>query len=248
MRRMWTITRRQGLWSMPLLAALACGGGDLTLPADPSPAELLRVSGNQQSAPPGDQLPEPLVVRLVDEHGAGVRSAPVTWVVGAGGGEVSPATVVTDSQGLASATLTLGPDQGENLVSAVVSGLEAVNFTASAEHGRGGGEGSLPHHLVFLVQPSDVEEEERFQPPVAVAVVDESGRIVPEPKMRIQVALGGGWARLGGKREADTKDGIATFDDLEVEDSGDGLFLRAFAPKALFLGFVQSDPFTVRED
>jgi hypothetical protein len=80
-----------------------------------------------------------LVVRLVDEQGNTVHNAAISWVVGDGGGSVSPVTVETDTAGLASMQLTLGPSPGVNTVNAVVSGVDIVTFTASATGGGGGG-------------------------------------------------------------------------------------------------------------
>jgi hypothetical protein len=126
-----------------LLAVLACGGGDLTLPGQVGPpADLLRVSGDSQSAKAGDTVPVPLVVRLVDAQGNPVPAGAVTWVIGAGGGSVSPATVQTDTAGLGSTRLTLGPSPGVNTVNAVVSGVDVVPFTASATGGGGGAGGA----------------------------------------------------------------------------------------------------------
>jgi hypothetical protein len=129
-----------------LLAVLACGAGDLTLPQRPGPpADLLRVSGDSQSARVGNDVPVPLVVRLVDDQGSPVHDAAVSWVVGDGGGSVFPVTAQTDSAGLASTRLTLGPSAGTNTVNAVVSGVDIVTFTASAtdghRHGHGGEDG-----------------------------------------------------------------------------------------------------------
>lgn len=122
------------------LVILACGGGDLTLPGDVGPAsDLVLVSGDEQSADPGDELPAPLVVRLVDAEGNGVPAGAVTWVVGSGGGSVSATTVTTDAEGYASARLTLGPSPGANSVSAVVSGLAVVTFSSVANGGNNGG-------------------------------------------------------------------------------------------------------------
>jgi len=84
-------------------------------------------------------VPVPLVVRLVDAQGNPVRASAVTWVIGDGGGSVSPATVQTDTAGLGSTQLTLGPSPGVNTVNAVVSGVDIVTFTASATGGGGGG-------------------------------------------------------------------------------------------------------------
>jgi hypothetical protein len=264
-------TRRLGL-PVAWLILLACAGGDLTLPGDiGQPTDLVLVSGDEQSADPGDELPSPLVVRLVDGQGNGVPAGVVTWVVGTGGGSVSEGTVTTDAEGFASVRLTLGPTPGSNTVSAVVSGLGVVTFAASAMGGNGGGGGGggdgggggggggedddddddgvlLPHHLVFLVQPSDAVEGERIAPAIVVAVVDQNDNVVPDFKIKIELVTAGESVKLGGKRERDTEDGIATFDDLKVEDESDGVVLRALAPEEPFLGVVESRAFRVEDD
>jgi Invasin, domain 3 len=94
--------------------------------------------GDGQGGAPGETLPDPIVVRLVDESGDGVAGRAVTWVVTTGGGSVSPQSSETDAAGLASTEWTLGPAAGTNEVSAVVSGVGVVSFTATAEDGGGG--------------------------------------------------------------------------------------------------------------
>jgi hypothetical protein len=231
------------------LTAAGCGGGDLVLPGDAGPpADLRLVSGDDQSAAAGAELPDPLRVRLVDEQGVGV-SGTVSWVVGMGGGSVTPGSVETGADGLAEARWTLGPSPGANTVSAVVSGLPVVTFSASATGNGGGGGGDLPpHHLVFQVEPSDAVQGERITPPVIVAVVDSDGAVVPEFKFKIALELAQGGGKLEGRREADTKDGLAVFDDLKINDPGEGFVLRALAPDDAYLGTVESRAFRVEED
>jgi adhesin/invasin len=103
-----------------------------------SAASLVLISGNDQRGPTGDELPDPLVVRLVDESGNGIPGRDVSWVVATGGGAVTPNST-TDQDGSASAIWTLGPSPGRNTLNAVVSGVGVVQFTASATGGGGGG-------------------------------------------------------------------------------------------------------------
>ncbi len=235
-----------------VLTALACGGGDLVLPGGtPAAAGLVLVSGDDQTARAGEELPGPLVVRLVDESGNGVQAGSVTWETGTGGGSVSPTTTETDEDGLASARLTLGPSPGPNTVRAMVSGLGPVTFSAIATGGGGGGDGDDdlgPDHLVFQVEPSDATEDEPIRPAVTVAVVDRDARVVPDFKIKIAVVLSEGSGELKGKRETDTKDGIAVFEDLKVDQAGEGKVLRALAPEEAFLGIVESRSFRVAEE
>lgn len=128
--------RSRAFIATALLAVASCGGGDLVLPGTVGPpADLLLVSGDAQSAAAGAEVADPLVVRLVDAHGSGVPNGSVAWIVGEGGGSVSPPTGETAADGLAGARWTLGPSTGRNTLSAVVSGLAVVTFTASATGG-----------------------------------------------------------------------------------------------------------------
>jgi hypothetical protein len=216
-----------------------------------SAASLVLVSGDGQSAEPGAELPDQLVVRLVDEQGNGMGNQAVSWVIGVGGGSVSPTTGQTDGEGFSSARWTLGPSQGLNTVNAVVSGLSVVTFTASAISGGGGGGGGggdhAADHLIFQVQPSDARKKERITPPVVVGVVDRNGDLVQESGIKIKIELASGSGKLEGKLEKDTKNGIAVFDDLKVTEPGDGKVLRARAPDEAQLGIVESHPFRVEE-
>jgi hypothetical protein len=92
---------------------------------------LIIVSGNGQSAPAGSTLPAPVVVRLLDGSSNPINGGAVSWVIGQGGGSVSPANGTTGTDGTTSATWTLGPGLGTNTLSAVVSGVGTVAFTAT---------------------------------------------------------------------------------------------------------------------
>ncbi len=108
-----------------------------------SAASLVLISGDDQRGQAGDELPDPLVVRLVDESGNGIPDRDVSWVVATGGGGVMPNST-TDEDGFASAAWTLGPSPGRNTLNAVVSGVGVVQFSATATGGGGGGGGPGP--------------------------------------------------------------------------------------------------------
>lgn len=94
------------------------------------PTSLQAVSGNGQSGLPGQQLPNPVVVRLVDAMGNGLAGRSVAWPVATGGGTITAAATTTDAAGRASATWTLGPAIGVNIVIPASSGFTAT-FTAT---------------------------------------------------------------------------------------------------------------------
>jgi hypothetical protein len=95
------------------------------------------VSGNDQSAPAGSELPEPLVIRVTDDAGRPVSGAPVAWLVTDGGGSADPVFGVTGGDGQASARWTLGDDRGRNRLNAVVGGIGSEEFEARATRGDG---------------------------------------------------------------------------------------------------------------
>ncbi|MGH3369755.1 MAG: Ig-like domain-containing protein [Nocardioidaceae bacterium] len=307
-------------------------------------ASLVLISGSDQSAPAGTELPERLVVRLVDEAGNGIPDRAVSWVVPTGNGTASPESSNTDSDGFASTRWTLNGEPGPNRLTAVVSGVGVVEFVATGTGGGGdpapsatrstvtaspgtipavtgastitvtvrdgqgrpvpdatvtltasgggndltqpggttGADGvatgtlrsSVPgtkvvtatvngsvtiqqtatvtvtlvpvaDHLVFRVQPSDVDERQRIEPAVEVAVVDQNGNLVAESGIRIRIELVPDNGRLRGDRNRDTENGVAVFDDLEVQRGGEGYRLRASAPDLPGLGTAESEPFDV---
>lgn len=92
------------------------------------PASLVRVSGDGQSAPPGEALDRPLVARLVDADGRPVRRVDVTWSASAG--EITPQISATDANGEARAVWKLGTEPGPQSATAIADGLDAVVFVA----------------------------------------------------------------------------------------------------------------------
>jgi hypothetical protein len=108
----------------------------------PANGAVALVSGNNQSAPTGSLLPQPLVARLTDALGQPVAGVPVVFrVVENSGGIVSGTSalgslaVLTNAQGQASATFRLGTRSGvgNNVVEATATGFAgAAVFTHSA--------------------------------------------------------------------------------------------------------------------
>jgi len=89
---------------------------------------LVQQSGNLQFGTPGSTLANPLVVRAQSETGLPISGVTVTFTVTFGGGSVSPATAVTDANGLASTQLKLGSGGGINVVTVSAPGLSTVSF------------------------------------------------------------------------------------------------------------------------
>lgn len=95
---------------------------------------VIKLSGDNQSAVAGSQLPNPLVVQVLDAQNNPVPNRAVTWVIGAGGGSANPQNSSTDADGKASTQWTVGA-QGNNTLNAVVSGVGTATFSATATAG-----------------------------------------------------------------------------------------------------------------
>jgi plastocyanin len=111
---------------------LGCGGGDGPGPGPDTPI-LTRAGGDQQAAPAGTALPQPLSVR-VTRAGAPLPGRTVTWVVLASGGSAAPASTVSGSDGIAETSITLPPFAATLEVSAASSGASGspLRFSATA--------------------------------------------------------------------------------------------------------------------
>jgi subtilisin family serine protease len=109
---------------------VACGSD--AGPAAP-PADLLVTGGNNQIGGAGLPLPLPLAVKVVDKSGAKVAGVAVTFAVTAGGGSLSTVSTVSDRQGQASSSWTLGVATGTlQTVTATAAGLPGTVRTFQA--------------------------------------------------------------------------------------------------------------------
>ena len=126
----WSGAGRWIFWAAA--GAVACGGDD------PLP-EATRIeavaSSNGQSAPAGARLPAALAVVAQSNDGATVPRARVRWTVTQGTGAVlSDSVTVSDGNGRAEVSLTLGPAAGGYGVRAELAAVAGtgVPFTATA--------------------------------------------------------------------------------------------------------------------
>ena len=110
----------------------ACDDGS----APPQPSRLEIEAGDAQSGVVAAALAVEPRVRVLSSNGKRVRGVTVTFQVSAGGGTVTSNSAVTDSRGIASAgEWTIGSRAGSNTLSASVSGLSAINFSATGTAG-----------------------------------------------------------------------------------------------------------------
>jgi hypothetical protein len=179
------------------------------------------VSGDGQTGPVSTELPNDLEVQVRDAGGNAVPGVAVAWVVGTGGGSVTPTTSVTDANGRASAAWTLGSSPGANTVSAVVSGIGVVGFSATATAGAAA-------RLQIQTQPSAsaVSGVPLARQPV-IQLLDAQGNQSKQGGVAVQVAIAAGGGTLSGTTTVQTDgNGRAAFSGLALTGSAGTRTLR----------------------
>jgi adhesin/invasin len=223
----------------PVLLALACGGGDLTLPDEGHPSTLSVARGNNQNGTIGEPLLDSLVVRVTDRFENPVGGVTVTWSAETGG-SVNPATSVTSADGYAGTERVLGPVVGTYVTRAEVTGVadapEPVVFTTAG----------VAAQLGFAVEPpATAASGTPLVPQPSVQLQDAVGDDIAREGVVVTVQISAGGGTLAGATSA-TSDaqGRATFADLAISGSpgtrtlifaADG-FASATAPVAVGVG------------
>lgn len=116
----------------PVLAATLVAACDTGSPTGPRFVSLTRVSGNEQAAPLGAVVADPLVVRATDQNGVTVPGVALSWAVVSGGGTFIAASTSTDATGLGQAVFRLGNSLGPQQVSVSVGTQDPIVFTLTA--------------------------------------------------------------------------------------------------------------------
>ncbi len=141
----------------------------------PPASQIAVISGQAQTGTVGQALPAPIVVETRASDNLPVPGVQVVFALTLGGGTLSADTLVTNSLGRASVTLTLDQTPGPRTVQVSSAGLPAVNVTATGVAG-------APTQLVIIQQPPTtvaagatlatapiVEARDQFGNPVLVA-------------------------------------------------------------------------------
>jgi hypothetical protein len=98
-------------------------------------ASVTIYSGDNQSAPHGSYLPEPLCVIVRDALGNVIPGVVATYTVASGGGTLgTPTAPLTNTAGIATSGLWgLGSQLGQQTIVASVAGAGSVTFKANAQ-------------------------------------------------------------------------------------------------------------------
>jgi hypothetical protein len=202
------------------------------------PAGLSLFAGGSQNANIRATL-SPIVVKVADANGNGAPGVAVNFAVATGGGSVDVATAVTDANGLAQTTWTLGNTVGTQSITATSGTLAGSPLTITAEAT------PLPAiGIAFVQQPTTAAVNATISPAVTVRAVDSDGGTVTGFAGIITVTFdqNPGNGTLSGTTSVAAVNGVATFADLSINAVGTGYELKA---SATALPAVSSSEFDV---
>jgi PKD domain-containing protein/Big-like domain-containing protein len=170
---------------------------------------VVKIAPLVTEAPAGSVLD--LVVEVRDASGNPISNAPVTWLVGEGGGSATPSSN-TNSEGRATSRWTLGSAPGVNTLNVVSSGGATTTFTVT-----GTGTGAPSKLAVSTQPPSSVTVGATLSPAPVVQVKDANGNDVPVAGIEITALVTAGKGSLGGTGTVTTDaNGRARFTDLTI--------------------------------
>jgi trimeric autotransporter adhesin len=144
-----------------------------------------------------------------------VAGVTVTFAVTAGGGAVSPSTVVTNASGIATLTSwTLGTTAGANTVTASASGLTGSPVTFNAT-----GTAGAATQLAITTQPNGAVTGEVFTTQPIVSIRDVNGNQTTSTAA-VTAAIFSGGGTLAGTVTVNAVNGVATFTNLLITGTG----------------------------
>ncbi|WP_340103379.1 filamin/ABP280 repeat domain-containing protein [Rhodohalobacter sp. 8-1] len=199
------------------------------------------VSGDNQSAKVGNELPNPIIVRVTDAFGNPVEGETITFTFdetpgAAVGRSIDPSTGVTNTDGEASAIVTLGNTPGTYTVEASAENAGAVTFNFQATIGQASA-------ISITSQPATTVAGESISPSPAVEITDDEGNGIEG--IEVSAGLNGGnYAEQSTVQVSTNSSGVAAFGDLRITESGTD-YTITFTPASSSVSDITSDPFDV---
>src|SRR5205807_1979649 len=149
-------------------------------------AAIALVAGISQRALAGRTLPQAVVVRATNRRGAPASGKRVTFRLADGEGAVDPASSITDADGRARASWTLGAAPGRQTLFASVENVDsALAIVAEADPV------AANTRVTALMDRLTGQAGEQLADSVAIRVTDSTGRVLPDIPVRWTLVDGG---------------------------------------------------------
>lgn len=160
-------------------------------------SQLSLVAGSGQRAAAGRTLPQPIVVRATNSRGLPVSGRTVTFSVMPGVGTVEPEHALTDADGRARATWTLGELPGRQALLARVENLDSVTtIVAEAD--------PVPANTRVAAVRDSLDGPAGFllADTIAVRVTDSTGRALADVPVQWSAVDGGAVAAVAPRSDS----------------------------------------------
>jgi len=203
-------------------------------------AQLLLLSGNNQTGTAGLALAEPLAVKVTDTAGNGVEDHPVTFTVMSGGGSLNGAgektkVVNTNAQGKASVIFNLSSLASDNNVVQATSTNGAQALTGSpvtfSATGQAGPVSST--HSRIIASPVEVPANGAAAAEITVTLTDAFGNAIKDKQLRLTatgtnntISPNDVFTNAGGQAVFSLKSTRAEWKVVSASDLSDGIALE----------------------
>ncbi len=158
------------------------------------PDRIVVLSGDDQAAPRGSTLSEPVEVRVEDRFLNAVEGVEVQFAVVEGGGSMRPSRVPTDPAGQASAEWSLGDPLGAQRLSVRVGSLPPTMLSATAT--------AIPEQLTVPGGNGQTGPVGAALPdPISVRVLGPGAAPIPSLDVKFSVTSGGGMLQAVAQAE-----------------------------------------------
>lgn len=164
---------------------------------------LERIGSADLQGTPGFPLPDSVRVRVVGPSGEPLPDMAVRFTAVAGGGSASPATAVSNAEGIAATRWVLGPGEGEHRLEVTLADqpVEPIALTANARYSSAAGIVAISASSSQMPVGCPVAE------PLSVRVTDAAGAPVAGAQVLFMVA---GGAAAEGELVTTNAEGIAS--------------------------------------
>jgi len=155
------------------------------------------VAGINQRALAGKTLPQAVVVRATNRRGGPASGKKVTFRLNEGQGQIDPASAITDADGRARASWTLGSYPGRQTLFASVENVDsALAVLAEAD--------PVPSNtrVVSLVDHVSGQAGDLLPDTVAIRVTDSAGRVLADVPVRWTAVDGGSVESISARTDS----------------------------------------------
>ncbi len=197
-------------------ATFTTGGGVATT--------IAVASGAGQTGPPSAALALPVVIQVTDAGANPIAGTAVNFAVLTGGGSVAPPSGVTNAAGQVQTTWTLGASPGAQTISATSAGLSGSPLTIAATAAF-----APATQLKFTTQPANAAAATSIAPAIVVTAKDAGNNLAGSFVGNVTLSIGTnpGGSTLGGTLTVAAVAGVATFNNITLNQAGTGYTLGA---------------------